>query len=218
VSFTDTSTGSPTSWSWSFGDGTTSTSQHPSHAYTGAGTYTVSLTATNATGTDTETKVDHITVVSTQHRFNPVADARVNARKPSANYGTESTLKAKGGSFTNTSYLKFTVRGVSGPAASVKLRLRVTDGSVHGGSIRPVVDTTWTESGITFRNAPAISSTVLSSTGAVTNGQTVEFDLGSAITGDGTYSLALTSTSSDSVAYSSRQGTSPPELVITTGP
>ncbi len=62
VSFTDTSTNSPTSWSWSFGDSTTSAAQHPTHQYASTGTYTVSLTATNATGSDGETKTDYITV------------------------------------------------------------------------------------------------------------------------------------------------------------
>jgi PKD repeat protein len=50
VSFTDTSTGSPTSWTWSFGDGNTSTLQNPTHAYAAAGTYPVGLTVTNACG------------------------------------------------------------------------------------------------------------------------------------------------------------------------
>ncbi len=50
VTFTDTSTGSPTSWSWTFGDGGTSTAQNPSHTYASAGTFTVRLTATNASG------------------------------------------------------------------------------------------------------------------------------------------------------------------------
>lgn len=53
VTFTDTSTNSPTSWAWNFGDGATSTVQNPTHAYAAAGTYTVSLTATNAGGSDT---------------------------------------------------------------------------------------------------------------------------------------------------------------------
>ncbi|HSH58796.1 MAG TPA: PKD domain-containing protein, partial [Acidimicrobiales bacterium] len=76
---------------------------------------------------------------------------------------------------------------------------------------------TWTEGAITYNNAPPISSTALSTLGAVSNGAVVEFDLGSHITGNGTYSLALTSTDgSDSVSYSSRQGTTPPQLVITT--
>ncbi len=51
VSFTDTSTGSPTSWSWNFGDGGTSTLQNPTHTYAAAGTYNVVLTVSNAGGT-----------------------------------------------------------------------------------------------------------------------------------------------------------------------
>ena len=50
ISFTDTSTNTPTSWAWDFGDGTSSTLQNPSHTWTTAGPYTVSLTATNGVG------------------------------------------------------------------------------------------------------------------------------------------------------------------------
>jgi PKD repeat protein len=57
VSFTDTSTGSPTSWSWNFGDNTAaSTAQNPVHTYASAGTYTVTLTATNVLGSSTVSK------------------------------------------------------------------------------------------------------------------------------------------------------------------
>jgi len=62
VTFTDSSTNSPTSWSWNFGDSSTSTSQNPSHTYSGAGNYTVSLRATNAGGYDDEVKTNYISV------------------------------------------------------------------------------------------------------------------------------------------------------------
>ena len=62
VTFTDSSTNSPTAWSWSFGDSTTSTVQNPSHNYTAVGSYTVALTATNAYGNNTNTKNNYITV------------------------------------------------------------------------------------------------------------------------------------------------------------
>lgn len=62
VSFTDTSTKSPTGWYWSFGDGTNSTEQNPVHEYTAPGKYTVSLTATNAGGSSTKTRENYITV------------------------------------------------------------------------------------------------------------------------------------------------------------
>jgi plastocyanin len=61
VTFTDTSTGSPTSWAWNFGDpasgsSNTSTLQNPTHVFAAAGTYTVTETATNAGGSNTATK------------------------------------------------------------------------------------------------------------------------------------------------------------------
>jgi len=43
VTFTDTSTNSPTSWLWSFGDGGTSTLQNPTHRFTSKRTYNVIL-------------------------------------------------------------------------------------------------------------------------------------------------------------------------------
>ena len=52
VSFTDTSSHTPTTWSWNFGDGTSSTLQHPTHIYATPGNYDVRLTATNAAGSN----------------------------------------------------------------------------------------------------------------------------------------------------------------------
>ena len=55
VTFTDTTTNTPTSWLWVFGDGSTenNTAQNPKHTFTGAGTYNVNLTATNTFGSNT---------------------------------------------------------------------------------------------------------------------------------------------------------------------
>ncbi len=62
VTFTDSSTNSPTAWSWNFGDSSTSTVQSPSHSYTNAGKYTVALTATNQYGSNTKTQTNYIVV------------------------------------------------------------------------------------------------------------------------------------------------------------
>ncbi len=62
VTFTDTSTQSPTSWQWDFeNDGSIdSTVQNPTHSYTTPGTYSVRLIATNEVGSVTETKTNFI--------------------------------------------------------------------------------------------------------------------------------------------------------------
>jgi PKD repeat protein len=66
VSFTDTSSNTPTSWSWNFGDGdtTNSTVQNPVHRYAAAGNYTVALTAANAAGSNTATSMNYITITA----------------------------------------------------------------------------------------------------------------------------------------------------------
>lgn len=62
VTFTDTSTGSPTSWLWDFGDGNSSVLQNPTKNYNITGSYSVNLTATNADGSDFEYKNNYIVV------------------------------------------------------------------------------------------------------------------------------------------------------------
>ncbi len=60
VTFTDTTTGTPTAWSWTFGDGGTSIAQHPVHQYTTNGTFDVRLTATNSSGSNSMVKTSWI--------------------------------------------------------------------------------------------------------------------------------------------------------------
>jgi PKD repeat protein len=74
VTFTDSSTNTPTSWYWSFGDDSSNnvTVQNPVHTYTSAGNYTVSLNATNTAGLNITTKTSYINV--TEAPLGPVAD------------------------------------------------------------------------------------------------------------------------------------------------
>jgi PKD repeat protein len=65
VSFTDTSTGTPTSWNWVFGDngaGNTSAAQNPVHSFTIPGTYSVNLTVSNAGGSNSLVQSNYISV------------------------------------------------------------------------------------------------------------------------------------------------------------
>lgn len=64
VTFTDTSTNSPTAWNWNFGEEFSPPSyiQNPTFIYTVPGIYTVFLMTTNASGSNTEQKTNYITV------------------------------------------------------------------------------------------------------------------------------------------------------------
>jgi glucose/arabinose dehydrogenase/PKD repeat protein len=152
------------------------------------------------------------TYSSTSISLTPTADALVRSNRAKANFGTATTLSVRLGQLR--SYIKFNVTGLTGPASSARLRLWVTDPGSAGGSIY-LVGNSWTETGLTWNNAPAISGARLATTGAVGVGTWVEFNLGGVITGNGTYSFALTEGNSGVVSYASRESANDPILVIT---
>jgi PKD repeat protein len=216
VQFTDTSSGSPSSWLWDFGDGATSNLQHPSHTYTSGGLYSVSLTAANVIGSNAVTQTDLIDVQPTPPvvTVNAVADANVKSNSANTNYGTATTFRVKFSSTeTHYSYLRFVVAPGSNPITGAKLRLYVTDGSADGGTVY-LVDNSWSENTITWNNAPPITGSPVGQFVNVVAGTFVELDLSPVITGPGTYSLGMTSASSDSAYYSSREGVNPPQLDV----
>jgi trimeric autotransporter adhesin len=224
VSFTDSSSGNPDTWAWDFeNDGTVdSAAQNPSFTYTTPGSYTVKLTVSNTAGSNSLTKTDYITVSPAgggggSLTFAPTDDAYVRSASPDAKAGGDVTIRTYHSSSSDTySYLKFTVSGVTGPVSSVRLRLFVTDGSAVAGKIYGVADTSWTEGAITWTNKPAVGS-LLGTGASAPVGTWVEFDLGTSITGNGTYSLVLKDGSTDAAWYSSKEGANPPQLVVTFG-
>ncbi len=155
--------------------------------------------------------------------FTPVADAHVRGSSPSSNYGSLTTMRVRS-SPAFTSYLKFTVSGLSGAVESAKVRLYVTDPSPDGGSLSSVsndydgTSTPWTETGLTWNNAPTIAGTTLASAVATTTGAWVELDVTGTVTGDGTYSFALESQSTDRAEFSTKEGANDPQLVLTVEP
>jgi glucose/arabinose dehydrogenase len=149
--------------------------------------------------------------------FTPVADAYVKSDTPTSNFGTATSLRVRVGSQIVKSYLTFSVSGLTKAVSSAKLRLTVTDPGL-GGSAYVVQDTTWGETSITYGSAPATSGQALSTLGSVAAGQVVEFDLGSAITGNGTFTIAVVGGGSDPVFYGSRESATRPQLVLTLAP
>jgi hypothetical protein len=152
--------------------------------------------------------------------FNPPHDAYVKSTSTSSNFGSARDLRIRGGSQTVRSYLKFDVSGVTGTIQSATLRLRVMDGGPDGGSVFSVsnnfagTSAPWFESGLTWKNAPPLGGSALDAAGAVSLNTWVEWDVTSAIAGDGTYSFAVSGSSSDVVGYVSSEGTNPPQLVV----
>ena len=148
----------------------------------------------------------------------PIDDASITQHSPNRNYGSASTLFVNG-SPSEDFLLKFVVTGVNGgTVASATLRLYNVDASNQGGDLHRVADNAWSESTVTWKNAPAGDTAVIGSLGVVTTGTWSEVDLTSLVTGDGVYSLRITSPSSDEAVYSSKEGTAAPQLVISVRP
>jgi hypothetical protein len=146
----------------------------------------------------------------------PVADAYVSAAKPKKNFGASASLQVQGsGGRALTTYLRFTV--ADGPITSAKLRLKVTEGSTSGGTVSVVADSAWDERSVTFRNAPLVGGPAAPPIGAVKTGDLVEVDVSGLVTGAGTSSFAIVSDGRDAARYSSRETTSAPQLVLTSG-
>ncbi len=141
-----------------------------------------------------------------------VADAYVYDATASkdANFGTSTTLvvKKSGAGFNREAYLRFNVPSYSGIllGASLKLMpLSISTPGIHGISV--VTNQTWTETGVTWNNAPTASATVLATwTPAV--GVATSADVLAVITNTGPVSFKLfatTATADGYVTYGTRE-------------
>jgi len=154
----------------------------------------------------------------------PVEDASGNTSTPTQPDGSNKDLRVEADVTSYRSFLKFNVTGTGISVYRAKLRLYVTNSSSDGGSLYrvsnyfPATTTAWTEETLTWDNAPAIGGTPLGSAGVANTDDWVEFDVSTAIRGDGTYSFGLQNASTNSLEYSSKEGSEPPVLVIETLP
>ena len=155
----------------------------------------------------------------------PAADAYIHDPRVDRNYGTLSELRVRSGTTSSPyywrSYLQFEISGLTGAPTSATLRLWVTDKSGDSGDVyrtaseHPTTGTRWTDTSLTWENAPPLSTRIADSRVAAL-GSWVEFDVLSAVDGNGVVSFAIDSQSTDTVVYSSGEGDHPPELVIGT--
>ncbi len=163
--------------------------------------------------------------------FAPVADATVaNKTAASTNYGANTTLVAIAGSSTTSRkdfLLKFTVSGINGKKIdSIKVKLYATNGSASGGKIYGTNSTVinsdnststlpdWTDGSVNWNNAyKTANPPLLDSVGSVSAGHWYNFNVTSAVKGDGTYTFRVASGSANNVIYGSKESGNAPQLV-----
>ncbi len=215
------STTSSTSMNFNSRDATSNQPQLIIQTSTNAVTPTPSRTPTSAitptvtrTLTATPTAGDSGTLT-----FTVIADARVVQASPTTNYGTAATLQADGDTgAAQTSFIRFTTSGISGSIQSAKLRVFCTTNGTANGPAAYLANSNWVESGtggITWNTQPALLSGAVDNKGTIAASAWVEYDVTSLVTGNNTYTFALVADSNDGVVFSSREGTTPPQLVIT---
>jgi hypothetical protein len=179
----------------------------------GATTGQISITTPGGTATSsTAFTVGQLSTLT----FGPDADTFVRSDNPTAHPGTR-TLLSVDNSPIKHGLLRFTVSGVgSGTIQSVTLRLFCLDASVKGGDFYWVPDNSWPENTVNWNTEPAADPTLRASLGAVSVNTWYEVDLSSLVTGDGTYSIRIASTSSNGADYSTKEGAAgfAPQLVV----
>jgi hypothetical protein len=151
--------------------------------------------------------------------FTTVADARVVEASPTTNYGTSTALQADNSAGARaTSFIRFSVSGITGTIQSAKLRVFCTTNATANGPAVYLADSDWIESGssgVNWTNQPALLSSASDNKGSIATSTWVEYDVTVLLNGDGTYTFALIGDSTDGVTFSSREGSAPPQLVIT---
>jgi chitodextrinase len=130
------------------------------------------------------------------------ADAFVSASAPTKRYGSTTSLKVD--RTPRTAYLRFAVSTLTSAVTKATLRVYALKGSASPLDVRAVADNSWVESSLTYATAPPPSTTVTASSGAIAAGW-VDLDVTPLVSGNGTYSFALTSASRTSVSLAARE-------------
>ncbi len=176
----------------------------PTATQTAVPTHTATATSTTPP-TDTPAP-------NTSFTFTAEADSTLLSNRPTSNFGLSTQLSLDA-SPDIWSLLRFDVAGLPGSVTSATLRLFTNNESTQGIAALAVADNGWVETAVTYNNAPTIGS-LLNSSGSISAGTWVEIDVTSYISGNGQFSLALTSTDSNRISLNSRETINPPQLLV----
>jgi acid phosphatase type 7 len=139
-----------------------------------------------------------------------------NAASP---HGGNASLTVNAAPGERRAYLKFTVTGVPDGSTEVGAVLRLRSSTASSGTFTVwSVATTWSQSTLTWNNQPELGTVVTSRTG-LTAGYN-DFDLSSHVTGNGTYAVAITKSSTTQTKFDSKEAANgtPPQLVVSWTP
>ena len=129
-----------------------------------------------------------------------VADTYASSETPSSTHGSLTIVKVYSDPL-RSGYLRFNVANLSGAVSRATLRVYVTLGS--GTAEARAVLGSWSESTLTYNNAPALGPTV-STSGVFKAPQWVSMDVTPLVSGNGPVSVGLT-TSGSSFRFASRE-------------
>jgi hypothetical protein len=140
------------------------------------------------------------------------ADADVSSIPLAPKTGTKPMMKV---GLLDRSYVRFSVAGLPVPPQRAVLRIYATDGTAAGTEVRSAA-TAWSETTVGYGSAPATTSGTLAKLPRVATGQYAEYDVTSAVQGDGTYAFAILGLNLDTLVLATRESGRPPQLVLTT--
>jgi hypothetical protein len=150
----------------------------------------------------------------------PMADATIQQSTEGTNYGSSPALVVDS-SPSQRFLMRFDLHVPSGKEIkSATLWLTCINTSNAGGSIRPTTGT-WTETGVTWSNAPAFGGTAVATMGSVNSGTRYQVNLTAAARSAGTQlDIGWVPTSSDGAQFASKEASDAarrPVLVVSYG-
>ena len=147
--------------------------------------------------------------------FNPIADAYVTSAIPNTNYGGSQQIRFDASPVVN-GYLTFKVQGLNGAVVSARLKLYANSSTSVGCKVFAVPNVAWGEKTITYNTAPPLGNQI-GSIGAFNGSTWITIDVTPLVTGNGTFSLAISGLNATAISLASREtGAKAPQLIVTT--
>ena len=149
--------------------------------------------------------------------LSPVADTYVEEDKTTP-FGHLNHMRIRPSGPVQQGYLRFNVQGAEGHITAATLRLHSEVSTVHSFNVHAVQNTTWLEETAVFTTSGLALGAVVGNSGPVASGQWREIDVTAQVQGDGLVGFGLSAAGTAAIRVTSREGASPPQLVVSVNP